>query len=237
MIFGTLVCLIVKDDPPGVTTEPRRESLRESVAGIWAVMRTPSIGRIFFVQLGSYPSFLLVIGLWGGPYLTHVHGYDLTGRGDILFVAAIAQLVGSFLWGPSDRVFGRYKVPILIGAVGSFTGLVLLATLGALSFPALIAAFVLIGFSTGMTSVVMAHARSLVPPHLLGRTITLINIGTMGGGFLVQFVSGAVIALFPAPGGIYPLGAYQLVFGLQAALVLAGIVAYFGSRDSYLAKS
>ena len=42
-----------------------------------------------------------------------------------------------------------------------------------------------------MTSVVMSHGRSLVPPHLLGRCITLLNIGTMGGGFLVQFVCGA----------------------------------------------
>ncbi|MBM3528400.1 MAG: MFS transporter [Alphaproteobacteria bacterium] len=236
LVIGVLVWLIVSDDPPGVTTPPRRETLRESVAGIWAVIRTPSIGRIFFVQLGSYPSFLLVIGLWGGPYLTHIHGYDLTGRGEVLFMAAIAQVVGSFVWGPADRVFGRYKAPILIGASGSFTGLVLLAAFGSVSMPAVIVAFLLIGFSTGMTSVVMAHARSLVPPHLLGRTITLINIGTMGGGFLVQFVSGAVIGLFPASDGSYPLDAYRLVFGLQAALVLAGAIAYFGSRDSYLDK-
>ena len=58
----------------------------------------------------------------------------------------------------------------------------------------------MIGFSTGMTSVLIAHGRSLVPPHLLGRTITLLNIGTMGGGFLVQFVSGAIIDLFPDRG-------------------------------------
>ena len=55
----------------------------------------------------------------------------------------------------------------------------------------------MIGFSTGMASLVMSHGRSLVPPHLLGRTITLLNIGTMGGGFLVQFVSGTIINLFP----------------------------------------
>jgi hypothetical protein len=85
-----------------------------------------------------------------------------------------------------------------------------------------------------MTSVVMAHGRSLVPRRLLGRTITLLNIGTMGGGFLVQFVSGAIINLFPATGGVYPLAAYQLVFGLQAVLILVGFVAYFGSRESHL---
>ena len=234
--IGLLVWLIVSDDPPGEKTAPRHETLRESIAGIWEVIRTPSIGRIFLVQLSSYPSFVLVVGLWGGPYLTHIYGYDLTGRGDILFVAALTQVLGSFFWGPSDRIFGRYKIPIMIGTCASLIALTLLATLGTLPMPLLLVVFAMIGFSTGMTSVVMAHGRSLVPPHLLGRTITLLNIGTMGGGFLVQFVSGAIIDLFPAAAGAYPLEAYRLVFALQAVLVLIGFIAYFGSRESHLGR-
>ena len=112
----------------------------------------------------------------------------------------------------------------------------LLAALGTLPVPLLLVVFALIGFSTGMTSVVMAHGRSLVPPHLLGRTITLLNIGTMGGGFLVQFVSGTIIDLFPTEAGAYPLEAYRLVFALQAVLVLIGFIAYFGSRESHLGR-
>ena len=84
-------------------------------------------------------------------------------------------------------------------------------------------------------SIVLAHGRSLVPPHLLGRTMTLRNIGTMGGGFVVQLISGALIELFPSEGGAYPLEAYRLVFGLQAAFMLVALVAYFGSREGHLA--
>ena len=97
------------------------------------MIRTPSIGRVFLVQMTCYPSFVLVVGLWGGPYLTHIYGYDLKGRGEILFVAALMQVFGAFVWGPSDRVFGRYKAPILLGTVMSFVALVLLATLGMLA--------------------------------------------------------------------------------------------------------
>ena len=235
-VIGVLVWLIVTDDPRGVTHTPRKETLRESVAGIWQVIRTPSMGRVFMVQLSTYPSYVLIVGLWGGPYLTHVYGYDLEGRGDILFVAALAQVLGSFFWGPSDRLFGRYKVPIIIGVSICFTALALLAVLGTLPFPLLLTVFVMLGFSTGMTSVVMSHGRSLVAPHLLGRTITLLNMGTMGGGFLVQFISGSVINLFPTEAGAYPLDAYRLVFALQAGLVLTGLLFYFGSRDSHLAR-
>jgi MFS family permease len=233
--IALLTWLIITDDPPGVRNESRRESLRESVAGIWEVIRTPSIGRIFLIQLASYPSYTLVIGLWGGPYLTHIYGYDLKGRGDILFVAALAQIAGSFFWGPTDRLFGRHKIPILMAISLTFTALVSLVAFGVMSAPLLIMVFALLGFSTGMVSVTLAHGRSLVPPRLLGRTMTLLNIGTMGGGFLAQLISGAVIDLFPSEAGAYPLDAYRLVFGLQAAFILVAAWAYFGSREGDLA--
>ena len=155
------------------------------------------------------------------------------GRGDILLVAALSQVLGSFFWGPSDRLFGRYKVPVMIGTSTCFVSLLVLAVFGTLPIPLLLAIFALMGFSTGMTSVVMSHGRSLVAPHLLGRTITLLNIGTMGGGFLVQFISGTIINLFPTKAGAYPLEAYRLVFALQAVLVAAGFLAYWGSRESH----
>ena len=235
-VIGIMVWLIVSDDPPGVTNTARRETLRESITGIWQVIRTPSMWRVFLVQFTIYPSYVLIAGLWGGPYLTHVYGFDIKGRGDILFVAALMQVLGSFFWGPSDRLFGRYKVPIIIGATACFLSLALLAGLGTLPFWLLLVAFVVLGFSTGMNSVVMSHGRALVAPHLLGRTITLLNMGAMAGSFLVQFVSGSIINLFPTESGAYPLDAYRVVFALQALLVLTGLVFYFGSKDSYLRR-
>ena len=234
--IGIVIWLVVTDDPPGITTEPRRETLKESIAGVWQVIRAPSMGRVFIAQIAIYPSYLLVGGLWGGPYLTHIYGMSLTERGDVLFLAALAQIVGSFVWGPTDRWFGSYKTPVLIAFVVLLGSLLLFAAFGAMPVPLLLTAFVLIGFSTGPLALVLAHGRSLVPPHLLGRAITLLNIGAMGGGFLVQFVSGAIIEMFISDGGTYPLAAYRLVFGLQAVLVLIGLVAYFSSQEKYLGQ-
>jgi MFS family permease len=234
--IGVLVWLIVTDEPPGATVPPhKKESFRDSVAGIWEVIRTPSIGRVFMVQLSSYPSYVVLVGLWGGPYLTHVYGYDLKGRGGILFISALSQVLASFLWGPSVRLFGRHKLPIIIATTICFISLLMLAGIGTLPIPLLMAVFIMLGFSTGMTSVVLSHGKSLVPPHLLGRTITLLNIGTMGGSFVVQFVSGTIINLFPAAAdGVYPLEAYRVVFGVQAVIVAIALFAYFGSRESHL---
>jgi MFS family permease len=231
LVFAALVWLIVRDDGARSNAAARESSLRADFVGVWEVIRTPSIGRLFLVQLTNYPSYLLIVGLWGGPYLAHVYGFDLERRGEILFVPAFAQVVGSMFWGPMDRVFGRYKPPVLIAVATTFATLVLLAALGKPSLPVLLVLLAALGFSTGLSSLIMAQGKSLVSPHVLGRSMTLLNIGPMGGGFVMQFLSGGLINLFPAPGGVYPLAAYQLVFALQAILLLIAAVAYFGSRD------
>jgi hypothetical protein len=92
--------------------------------------------------------------------------------------------------------------------------------------PALFPWFAAFGFCAAFTPVVIAHGRSLFPPHLVGRGITLFNTGTMAGGFVSQIVSGAVIELFPTQNGAYPLIAYQVVFLLQAAFVAIALVIY-----------
>src|SRR5207244_2408396 len=84
----------------------------------------------FLVLMTSYSSLILILGLWGGPYLTHIYGYDLQGRGDILLIPALTQIVGSFIWGPMDRVFGGYKLPVLMGHGLTALALLILAAFG-----------------------------------------------------------------------------------------------------------
>lgn len=228
---AALVGLVVTDGPGTGPGPVRRERLRDSMAGVVEVFRTPSVGRLFIVHLTGYASFALVVGLWGGPYLTHIYGYGLQARGDLLFVAAITQILGSFVWGPTDRLFGSHKTPVMLGAALTGAALAVLALAGTLGAALLLVWFALFGFAAAYTPVMIAHGKSLFPPHLVGRGITVLNMGTMGGVFLAQTLSGFVIELFPAQGGAYPLAAYQTVFGLQAAFMLASCLVYFGARD------
>jgi hypothetical protein len=48
----------------------------------------------------------------------------------------------------------------------------------------------------------------------------------MGGTFVVQLISGALIGLFPPQGGVYPLEAYRLVFAAQSAAILLACATY-----------
>src|SRR5690606_17187402 len=104
-LAGLLVALVVREDQPVLHESGHRETLRESIAGTLQALRMPSVGPLFVMHLCAYSSFVLVVGLWGGPYLTHIYGFGLTERGDMLFVAAVAQIVAAFLYGPTDRLF------------------------------------------------------------------------------------------------------------------------------------
>lgn len=231
LLLLVLVVIVVRADD-GARPKTQPESLREGLAGILAVMRTPSVGPLFLMHLTAYSSFALIVGLWGAPYLTHIYGYGLEARGNILLLPALTQIIGSLAWGPVDHWFGSYKRPVLIGAGGTAGLLALIAAVGTLGTVTLIAWLAMFGFICAYTPVLIAHGRSLFPAHLVGRGITLFNVGTMGGVFVAQVVSGFVIDLFPkGANGAYALDAYRLVFALQAGTIILAILTYFGTRD------
>ena len=93
--------------------------------------------------------------------------------------------------------------------------------------------FFAIGAVTAYTPVMIAHGKSLFPPHLVGRGMTILNMATMGGAFLSQTVTGFVINQFPIENGAYALDAYRAVFGLQAAFVLAACIPYLWAHDPW----
>lgn len=228
-LIGLLIAVVVKDDG---RARGRHETLRESWSGILAVLRTPSVGRLFVMNLVMYSTFGLIVGLWGGPYLTHIYGYSLEARGNFLLIPVLTQIVGSVLWGQMDRLMGSHKRPVLIGALATAAALGYLALVGKLSPLMLIVWFAVFGFVSAYGPVLIAHGRALFSLHQVGRGLTVLNMGSMGGIFLSQAVSGFVIEWFPvAADGSYALAAYRAVFGLQAGFILLVCLAYFRSRD------
>ena len=231
MVAATLVIAMVvpRDDSPEVPKSP--ESLLDSLAGTLEAVRTPSFWPVFMLQLTAYSSFVLVVGLWGGPYLTHVYGYSLTERGNMLLVAVVAQVIGSFLWGLSDRLFNSYKIPVLTGSLLTAGLMALAAIVGVFSPVGLLLWYITLGGLTAYLTVLIAHGKSLFAPNLVGRGLTLFNMATMGGVFLTQAVSGMIIDLFPQVNGGYSVNAYRTVFAVQAVCILLGCLAYSRSRD------
>ncbi len=233
VLVGVMVAVVVREDGASEAHSAHRETFRESVAGLAQALRVRSMGQLFFCHLAAYSSFVLVVGLWGGPYLTHIYGYSLTERGDVLFAAVVAQIVAAFLYGPTDRIFRGYKIPVFSGALLTAVTLGIVAWLGALPAGFVLIWFIAIGAVTAYTPVMIAHGKSLFPPHLVGRGMTILNMATMGGAFLSQTVTGFVINQFPIENGAYALDAYRAVFALQGLFVLAACIPYLWAHDPW----
>jgi MFS family permease len=225
-----LVALVVREDVADRTDIGKRETLRESLRGVLEVTRMPSFWPVFLMNVVAYSSYVLIVGLWGGPFLSDVYGYGLTARGDLLMLPAISHIIGVVVWGHVERYFGTYKPLVLAGALATAAALGLLAALGKPEPRTLAIWLTVFGFLPAFIPVLIAHGRSFLPPHLIGRGMTLFNIGTMGGTFVVQLVSGALIELFPAQAGVYPLDAYRLVFAAQAVAIMVASAAYLTVR-------
>lgn len=228
LVAAAVVAISVKEEKDD---RPAHETLLESLRGTLAAVRVPSFWPVFALQLASYSSFVVVVGLWGGPYLTHIYGYSLTDRGNMLFIAVVAQIVGALVWGPTDRIFNSYKIPVMTGHLLTAAALGLAAVVGVLSPLALLLWFVAIGLFPAAVTVLIAHGKSLFPQQIVGRGMTLMNIGTMGGVFVCQTVTGFIIDLFPIVNGGYALDAYRAVFAFQAVFILLACLAYFLSID------
>src|ERR1700674_333676 len=138
---------------------------------------------------------------------------------------------GDALVGPTDRLFQSYKKPVIIGALATVTLLAWLAVVGRPDTPLLVTWFVLLGLAAGFSPVLTAHNRALFPPPLMGRGLTVMNLGTMGGVFLMQALTGAVVGLFDAPGDVYPLDAYRAAFAVEALLLGLATLLYLLARD------
>lgn len=225
-----LVAVGVREDGTDRVHPGSGETTRESLKGVLEVARMRAFVPLFLMQAVSYSSYVLIVGLWGGPFLTHVYGYGLTTRGDLLMLPAISHIIGVVVWGHAERIFGAYKPLVLTGALATAGALLLLAAIGRLEPVWLAVWLAAFGFLPAYIPVLIAHGRSFLPPHLVGRGMTLFNVGTMGGTFVVQLVSGGLIDLFPAQGGIYPLDAYRVVFAAQALGILAACAAYVTVR-------
>jgi len=164
---------------------------------------------------------------------------DLRQRGDALFAMILAQVIGLFAWGWADKWLGSYKRAGMIGVLAS-----LFMLCWAAAWPPtrswVIPFLIVYALCFAVTPVLTAHGRALFPPRLLGRGLTLLNIGNMGGVFLQQAVTGLVIEAF---GGhiadgvrVYPPEGYRAVFALLAGEMAVAALLYARATDPHLSK-
>lgn len=233
------VCLIglslwaIEDHPdPANARSGANETLAETLRGVGAVIRHPAFPNLFAIIFSAYATFITILGLWGGPYLHDVHGLDATARGNVLIFMAVGAAAGYFIWGPLDRVFNTRKWLLAVGLGSQLLCLLVIVLVPGLSVYVITALFCFMGIMNGCIVMIFAHARSVFPAELIGRGITTLNIGTMGGGAFQQFLTGWLMTRM-APKGTMPTELdYRIVFAVQFVILLSALLFYLRAPDA-----
>ncbi|RKE97257.1 MFS transporter [Sulfitobacter guttiformis] len=219
-----------------------------TAAGIWIAVRDPekepaalkgsfaevlrirALWLIFPLMLVSYAELGALRGLWIGPYLTEVFNAEPRLIGQATLAMGIAMVIGPMAYSPLDRVFGSRKWVIFGGSCGMLlatVGMILLADTSVLWVIALMCA---IGFFGSTYPSIMAHGRSLLPRHLVGRGVTMLNLCSIGGVGIAQFVTGRIYtASTPAAWSAQP---FVTILTFFAAALAAGLIIYVFAKDT-----
>ena len=221
---SALSVLLLIRDPVRITSHGSRGLF----GGIGDVLKIRALWPLLPITGVSYAVVLAERGLWAGPYFSSVYGLDPVARGHALLVMAAAMSAGAMAYGPLDRLLKTRKWVVFGGVAVTALCFGLLALPGLPLGQAVVVMGLIGGF--GMTyGVLMAHGRSFVPDHLLGRGITLLNVLFIGGAGVLQPLSGALMStLQERP----PAEAYATLHLIFAGLLVIGLAIYAFAKDN-----
>ncbi|HEY8251047.1 MAG TPA: MFS transporter [Burkholderiales bacterium] len=167
------------------------------------------------------------LGLWAGPWLRDVAGYDSRQSASTLLAYTVTMMVGALVVGAAtSRAKARGYPPMLVtlactaGQAAAQIGLVLQPAaplvVGGLW---MLFAFCVAGATAGYITV-----GQMFPPEQTARVATAVNTLTLAGAFVLQSATGWVLDFWPrtASGGWDPQGySTALAFSLLLQLLMA----------------
>ena len=194
-----------------------------SAGGFWSILKSRDILFIAPIAIICYAPVAGLRGIWLGPYFEQKFEASIDEIGTIGLIMSLGMILGTFFYGPLDRIFKTRKWIVLIGNSLCLLSVAFLSFSPEVSYNFAIVSFTVIGFFGMSFPVVVAHGRSFVPIELSGRGVTLMNLFAIGGVGIFQTVSGAVFDL---------AGDFESVFSMYFILILIGLAVYLWSKDN-----
>lgn len=220
-LSAVLIAMLLRD--PLAVAAPR--SGRSLVRNVGAVVGLRPLWPLVPVALVSYAFVISTRGLWISPYLEQVHGFDLSARSLVATAMGIAMAGGALLYAPLNRLLGGPKRTATAGLSITVVGWLALGLIGHQGAAGAVALLLLVGCFGAPFAIVMAHARSFMPAHLLGLGVTLMNLLFMGGVSLGQWLSGLYVHAAELAGAA-PSAIYGRLFVAFGVILLCALLVY-----------
>ena len=208
-----MACLIFVAVPekPGTASGG---TFRVQMRALGAIYRDRYFWRIVPLMFTCSSSNMAVQGLWAGPWLADVSGYDSAGVARHLLLMAVALTVGMASSGAVAGLMQRLGLS-LSGTIGLGAALFVLSQV-AIVLEITDKTYLLwcaYGFLSTLTSLVFAALAQHFPETHIGRANTAANVMVFSAAFSYQAGLGAIIGLWPSDAdGAYPAAAYAAAF-------------------------
>jgi len=224
VVAVAVFCIVPRKTAPATGTR-----FGDQLAGVRKVFSSLTFWRVAPLTTLSQATFLSVQGLWAGPWLRDVAGFDRMAVARTLMWTAVAMVVGFSSLGALAERLGRLGLKTektaVIGMV-SFNVIQIMLVFELVQFT--VPLWVLYGFlgTTGIIS--YAGLSQSFPVHLSGRVNTGVNLLVFVTAFAAQWLLGGIIEIWPvtASGNYDPRG-YQAGFALMSVLQLLCLIWYF----------
>ncbi|WP_330449410.1 MFS transporter [Paracoccus marcusii] len=217
LMVAALVLAAVRD--------PARLGAGHPQGSIGQILRLRALWFIVPLFGVNYAVTAAIRGLWARPWLEQVHGADATQIGRVTLAMGLAMVAGSFAVGPAARLAGSARRATMLFSAVMIVTLAVMWQAPALPLPAVTALLVVLGFFGSAYPLLMAHGRSFLPPHLVGRGMTFLNMISIGGVGVMQFASRPVYAA--AQGAYAPAQAFAMLWLFFLIPLAIGFLLYF----------
>ena len=222
VLVAAVIFFIVPERENPIKDEPFADQMRE----MGSILKSLHFWRIAPWATLSQGTFLAVHGLWAGPWLRDVAGYDRSTAAGTLLLLAVAMVFGFIVLGTAaERLSLRGISTMAVGAMGmgAFMAVMVVIMSGPKSGATLI--WILFGFFGTSGILPYAALSQSFPLRLSGRVNTTLNLLVFLAAFSAQWGIGAIIGQWPVTqsGGYAPEG-YQVAFGALLIIQLATIL-------------
>lgn len=221
LLVAALLLALVKDParPEGAHPTP---SMRE-------LLRVRELHCILPLLGVTYAASACIRGLWAGPYLHEVFDASDYLIGWVTLGMGLAMVAANLFVGWIVRLFGSDKRTSVANTLLLCTVLGLLALMPGKSVALSSVLLVLICVSDSSYSLIMSHGRTFLPPHLVGRGITLLNMTSIAGVGVMQFLSRPIY--LEASSRNAPAAAYGYIFLFFLIPLVIGLLFYLFSPE------
>ena len=207
---AAVVFMVVPDRQ--VEGQPR--NMADQIAGLKAIFRSPVFWAIAPLLATAQAAWLSIQALWLGPWLRDMAGLDPAAAAASLLIGGLGGATGYVLLGGLTERLGR--LGIAVGAVAGSSVALFIGVQLLLAFDAPLAPWVLtfaFAFFGGGATIFYAGLTQQFPVALAGRVNTSLALFTFSLAFVLQFATGLVLDLFPAPDGGYTPTGYLVALG------------------------